>query len=572
MGIHFDRKRAGLLVPAFALRRERDLGIGDTYAMHESIDFCADHGFGVLQLLPLNETGGDNSPYNAISSVALEPAYLTLEPEAVPGLTREILDAHLSSEQRHTLQQGPVRYAEIKPLKTQVLAAAFARFEQTDLTPETELAGELAAFIDAERDWLPAYTFFKLLLRENGGNEVWTDWPEEHRTLAAAENWLFQQPNKEELHRYREFCAYVQWVAFRQWRAVKTHASQRKVELMGDIPFGVNRFSADVWAHPELFHLDWSGGAPPEPFFKTDKFCEQWGQNWGIPLYDWEAHQAENFAWWRQRVGKLATCYHHFRIDHVLGFFRIYAFPWLPQDNEGYVDLSPEEARAKAGSRLPQFLPGPDEPEESAMTNCHHGEELLRIILEAADEMGVVAEDLGMVPVYVRPLLQEMQIPGFSIPIFERDWDGTGEFTPIENYVPINLTTYATHDHDPLRAYYEKLVAKLDHEGGKEAWEELGKLMRWLGWDDQQPPRAYTTQLHDELSRKLVATPCWLAVFMITDLLGTSQRFNQPGAASDSNWSERLDRALSAYAKDPTFAPRLNVVSDAIREHGRWPA
>ena len=193
------------------------------------------------------------------------------------------------------------------------------------------------------------------------------------------------------------------------------------------------------------------------------------------------------------------------------------------------------------------------------------------MILDAGRELGVVAEDLGMVPVYVRPLLREMNIPGFSIPIFERDWDGTGEFTPIEDYSPINLATYGTHDHDPVRAYYEKLVAKLDTPEGAGPWEELGKLMRWLGWDDQNPPRAYTPELQDALARKLVETPCWLTVFMITDLLGTKQRFNQPGQASDSNWSERLDRRMEEFTNDPAFAPRIAAVAEAIRTNGRWP-
>ena len=108
------------------------------------------------------------------------------------------------------------------------------------------------------------------------------------------------------------------------------------MKLVGDIPFGVSRYSADVWAEHELFDLTWSGGAPPEPFFSGDEFLRKWGQNWGIPLYDWPTHRAQNYAWWRQRVAATGLIFHGFRIDHVLGFFRIYSFPWMPQQNNEY--------------------------------------------------------------------------------------------------------------------------------------------------------------------------------------------------------------------------------------------
>jgi 4-alpha-glucanotransferase len=163
--------------------------------------------------------------------------------------------------------------------------------------------------------------------------------------------------------RYRQFTAYVQWIAWRQWLDVRAWADQKGVRLVGDMPFGVSRYGADVWSERDLFDLPWSGGAPPEPFFQGDEFLKRWGQNWGIPLYNWPAHRAQDFTWWKQRVGAVGKIFHSFRIDHVLGFFRIYSFPWLPQQNGEYVHLTPEEAKEKANGRLPQFLPRPDEPE-----------------------------------------------------------------------------------------------------------------------------------------------------------------------------------------------------------------
>ncbi|HSI86960.1 MAG TPA: 4-alpha-glucanotransferase, partial [Candidatus Methylacidiphilales bacterium] len=144
MPIHPEEKVAGILAPVFALRHTQDLGIGDTQAVRESIDFCAEHGIGVLQILPINETGGDHSPYNAISSVALEPVLLALTPELVPGLTPEILDEYTDSMLLTTLRSGPVLYEEVKPLKARILAAAFVEFEDSHLEHATPEAVEFS--------------------------------------------------------------------------------------------------------------------------------------------------------------------------------------------------------------------------------------------------------------------------------------------------------------------------------------------------------------------------------------------------------------------------------------------
>ena len=131
------------------------------------------------------------------------------------------------------------------------------------------------------------------------------------------------------------FYRYVQWIAHLQWTAIKSYADERGVGLMGDIPFGVSYYSADVYSRRDEFALDWSGGAPPEPYFKDDEFTQKWGQNWGIPLYRWDVMRTRELAWWRQRVRGVRKIFHVFRIDHVLGFYRIYAFPWRPERNPG---------------------------------------------------------------------------------------------------------------------------------------------------------------------------------------------------------------------------------------------
>jgi 4-alpha-glucanotransferase len=340
---------------------------------------------------------------------------------------------------------------------------------------------------------------------------------------------------------------------------------------MGDLPFGVSRYSADVWSEQGLFDLEWSVGAPPEKYFQGDRFVREWGQNWGMPLYNWQAHRQENFAWWRQRVKHLRELFHYFRIDHVLGFFRVYAFPWIPERNHEFADLTQEEAKVKTGGKLPRFIPRSDyEPPENGELNAKEGKEIMLVLMQAAASTGIVAEDLGVVPEYVRPLLTDLGIPGFTIPIFERD-EESREFKPKETLPPLNLATYGTHDHQPLRTFYEGLVKWWHGEDGHEGWLEIQRLMKFLGADQSNPPQEFSQELHRLLLKVLLETPCWLAVLMITDLLGTDQRFNEPGLSGDYNWSQRLDRELWQYAIDPKFAGKISYFRDLIKQTNRLP-
>ena len=145
---------------------------------------------------------------------------------------------------------------------------------------------------------------------------------------------------------------YVQWIAYNQWTALKAYATEKQVYLLGDIPFGVNRYSSDVWGNRAIFDLEWSGGCPPEKVFKVDPFTEKWGQNWGIPLYKWDVMRERNFDWWRIRAANIHKVFHLFRIDHVLGFFRIYTFPWQPRENSRYLPLTEDEAAKLTGGQI----------------------------------------------------------------------------------------------------------------------------------------------------------------------------------------------------------------------------
>jgi 4-alpha-glucanotransferase len=561
---------AGTLVPVFALRHAQDFGIGDTQAVKDAISFSAENKLGLLQLLPVNETGDDNSPYNAISSVALDPVYLTLTPEQVPGLLPQTIQEMVPDALRAELQSGPVKYRRVKQLKLEVLSHAYVEFEAVDLEEGTDRAYEFQAFVENNMGWLPGYTLFRTLLNEYNNNPLWHQWAPEHQALISAETWMTTSEDRDELVRYRQFTAYVQWIIWRQWMEVRAFADQHQVKLVGDIPFGVSRYGADVWSERELFDLTWSGGAPPEPFFTAGEFLKRWGQNWGIPLYNWDAHRAQDFAWWKQRVANTGKIFHAFRVDHVLGFFRIYGFPWLPQQNDEFTHLNLEEARHKSNGREPHFIPRADEPEENAQLNCQEGEALLRMIQDAAGETIVVAEDLGVVPKYVPPLLQKLRIPGFAIPQFFVDPE-TRQLIPKGLMPEISVATWGTHDHAPLVTWYRDLTRRWRGHDGHEAWLELQRLMHFLGEGDGEPPETLTDPLHQAFLRALLeAKSCW-TILVISDVLGVDLRFNQPGTSGDDNWSQRLDRSLADYAHDPALGAKFRYLREAVLATGREP-
>src|SRR5262249_29933611 len=337
-----EKKIAGVLVPLFALRGENDLGIGDLGALREFIDWVAEIGFTLVQLLPINETGADNSPYNAISSMAIEPTTLHLEPGSPEDLTRNDFAGSLSEIDLTGLRRGIVKYPQVKELKQRILEKAFANFSTR---ADEKRRSEFQRFCEEESSWLRDYSLFRVLIEQNKGSAAWDRWPRQHQTIESARNWLRNLPQDKQpaVTRPLDFFCYVQWIAHHQWRDVKAHAQQRGVALMGDIPCGISYYSADVFSRPNEFLLDWFGGAPPEPYFKDDAFTQKWGQNWGIPLYRWNAMRANNFQWWRERVRAVRRMFHLFRIDHVQGFYRIYAFPWRPQRNKDFLPLNQHE-------------------------------------------------------------------------------------------------------------------------------------------------------------------------------------------------------------------------------------
>ena len=566
-------RSAGLLVPLFSLRRDGDLGIGDVAALRELCNWAGTTGIGVIQLLPINETGPDVSPYNAISSVALDPLLLEISPATVPGLDPAALAA-AQAQVASTTSTDLVDYPLVRAVKRGLLELAWTAFSANLRHPGRPA---FTAFRANEAGWLDDYCAFRFLMDREGGRETWDTWPEEYNTADKARVFLAEQITADPvaMEAALGYHAFVQWIAFTQWKNLRRHAEARKVRLMGDIPIGVSYYSADVFFQPAQFDLDWCGGAPPETIFKDDPFVQKWGQNWGIPLYRWHDMAKDGFQWWQRRIRKLTDVFHIFRIDHVLGFYRIYSFPWRPQRNAEFLPLTNEEAAARTGGHLPHFKEFADDSPEHMAANRAAGDTYIRAIQQAAGGAEVVAEDLGMVPDYVRPHLLERGIPGFKIVHWEVQHDG--RVIPGDQYPECSFTTICTHDHEAMKALWSRFLAEArgergDHDDQWKARRDLRLLCDFAGIhapDDQWPE--YSDAVKWQLLAALMRSNSRYAAFMITDLFGLEDRFNVPGVLDPRNWSTRLPWTVAELQSDPDLQDTASTLRGIILETGRLP-
>jgi 4-alpha-glucanotransferase len=554
-----DQKIAGILTPLSAIRGRHDIGIGDTETLVELAEWASGKGFRLIQILPVNETGNDNSPYNLISSIAYEPCTLAMNPRWLPDLTEADFKKIAKSHRVESLREGKVQYAKVKALKNELLSAAFRNFQKA----KEARVREFMKFCERESEWLENYATFRALGAWNGNDEVFTNWPAEHQDPAAAREWV---ESLDELKRHRfdglvRFYSYIQWVAISQWRKVREEFDKLGMALMGDIPVGVSIYSADVWAEPQIFDKSRSSGAPPEKVFKSDPFTENWGQNWGFPLYNWQAMSRDNFAWWRRRLQASREVFHLLRVDHALGFFRIWSFPWRPQDNERFTFLNGDQAQELTGGALPCFMPYDDSTPENRDYNRRQGEMLFRVFLEETGPHRLIAEDLGEVAPYVRPALEAMEIPGFKIPLWETEPDG--RLKSGGDYQRLSLATFATHDHPTIRQYWEGWNA----DEGEKGLREMRAVMDFCGRPDIALPQDFSPEVHEAFLRGLFACNSWLAVHQITDIFGLAERFNVPGAIGDQNWTTRIEGSIKDW--DKIYRSEMAICSRALEQTAR---
>lgn len=561
-----DKKIAGVLLPLFALRGKKDLGIGDTSALMEAIVWAQQNGFQALQLLPINESGASNSPYSLISAMALEPSTITTNPEWIPELHPEIYQKILASFDLASLQTGPVNYPLVRKLKRELLTAAWKNFKIA--AADSSYAQDYKNFQQEHSWWLLSYTLYRTILEQHEENENLSSWDSSLRDYARAYSWFEKLPtkHKKNFEERRDFFAYIQWIAFRQWQKIFSFAEQYEVALIGDVPTGVNLGSADVFANPELFDVTTFGGAPPEKVFCADPFTMQWGQNWGIPLYRWEKMAADNFSWWRHRLRHLRSLFHFLRIDHALGLFRIYSFPWKPEYDAQFINLSREEVKKMTGGNLPHFTDYDDDTPEHRTYNQQRGERLLQFFLEELGKNHLIAEDLGEVPPYVPEILAKLEIPGFKIPLWTRN--DKGIMLAPQEYPKVSVATYATHDHEPFRKQWEGWQAEYQREGTSSGgWKKLKEMLSFIDYERGNPMAPYLGDIHEQLLNGLYATNSWIAIVMITDLFGSTKQFNVPGSPSAQNWCERISLPISEWNKN--YEKVLSASYKALKKTNR---
>ncbi|MDF1754992.1 MAG: 4-alpha-glucanotransferase [Verrucomicrobiales bacterium] len=570
-------RSAGILVPAFSIRTGDDIGIGDTEGVRQFIDFAAEQQFGFIQLLPINEIGPDNSPYNAISSVALEPLTIDCRPEVgLPDLDPEAYDRILTKHNAKGLSRGALDYPAIRALKRELLEESFQNFKGKVFGKGSPRAQDFLAFCHDEEDWLDNYCIYRFLMELENQNPNWQAWNSAYQTLEGGSAFLEKSiADGDELRAgyWMLFFAYVQWIARTQWKAVAAYGREKGVQLMGDIPIGISLASADVYADREIFDLNWFGGAPPERHFKDDEFVQKWGQNWGIPIYNWEALKKRDFDWWRQRVAKTVEICGMFRVDHALGFYRIYSFPWNPIRNDEFLPLSHEEAAARCDGKLPGFLPRDDDSHENKDANRREGEDYLTVLIEAAGGAEIIAEDLGMVPDYVRPSLAHLGIAGMKVPQWEFE---DGSVVMGGHYPEISFAAYTTHDHASLKVQWnEQREIMLTAEAGTEEWNNARHFITTLldfcsisiTQFDEFPK--YDRNFLDALFWTISLSNSNRIALMVTDLIYSDGRVNVPGVMSDKNWTYRLPVTVAELREGSEWEWMRDMSKNILNETGR---
>lgn len=301
-------RSAGTVIPVFSLRSEEDFGVGEFHDLKRLADWAANTGQRMLQLLPVHDTTmtgtwDDSYPYNANSTFALHPLYLHLPAAGV----EEDEEYFRLREELNSLSE--IDYVRVIAEKLRLMRRAFER-----RGAHTASRRDYKEFVAANRHWLKPYAAY-CTLRDEFRTADFSRWGDYARyDVKAVETYC--RKKKHEI----AFYYYLQYHLHLQLSEACTYAHHRGVVLQGDLPIGVSRTSADAWIEPGLFHMDSQAGAPPDAF-------SAFGQNWGFPTYAWERMARNGYAWWRARLTKMAEYFDAFRIDHILGFFRIWEIP-----------------------------------------------------------------------------------------------------------------------------------------------------------------------------------------------------------------------------------------------------
>lgn len=311
----WNRKLAGTLVPVFSLRSKTSFGVGDFGDLKKMIDFVSKTHQRVLQVLPINDTTithtwTDSYPYSCISIFALHPQYADFS--ALPELKDEKKRKYYETLREELNQLPQIDYERVNNAKIDYLKELFAQEKD-----EVKKSAAFKAFFKETEQWLVPYAQY-CYLRDKYGTADFTQW-DAHQVWNEAERKNLSSPTSQ-AYKDVEFWYFVQYILNSQMLSVHEYAKEKRVILKGDIPIGVNRYGCDVWTEPRYFNLNGQAGAPPDDFSVN-------GQNWGFPTYNWDEMIKDGCAWWVRRFQNMSKFFDAYRIDHVLGFFRIWEIP-----------------------------------------------------------------------------------------------------------------------------------------------------------------------------------------------------------------------------------------------------
>jgi 4-alpha-glucanotransferase len=457
-------------------------GIGDfgSEAL-DWIDFIADAGFAYWQILPLGPTGYGDSPYQCFSAFAGNP-YL-ISPEWL--LEWELIDqSHINQNPAGKAEY--VDYAEVIPYKVSLLDNAYRTFKQSG---SEQIADGYGSFKERNLHWLDEYAFFLAIKRSRNGVS-WTEWEDKIRKRSPEELAKLRKELSEDIEREK----FIQYIFMLQWKQVRDHAHSRGIRIIGDLPIFVAHDSADVWANQDLFYIGEDGspsfvaGVPPDYFSPT-------GQLWGNPLYRWDIHKDQDYAWWLSRMKAVLELVDLVRLDHFRGF-------------AAYWQVPGESKTAENG----EWIPAP-------------GRDFLSHLNNALGGLPIIAEDLGVITEDVVQLRDDFQLPGMKILQFGFEGGPSDPFLP-HNY-PENCVVYTgTHDNDTALGWYRRVDRNSRHFFG-----------RYLNCDSHDISWNMIRAIWSSVARLSIAP---LQDFL---MLGNEARMNYPGKPS-GNWKWRVQSEM----------------------------
>lgn len=503
------RHHHGINLPLFSLHSKNSCGIGEFTDIIPFIGWCKELGLDVIQQLPLNDTGRDSGPYSAISAFALNPIHLGLT--ALPNVDQyEDLQPIIKS--LRDLNRTPrVDYLHVREGKKKFLRAYY-NYEGSRILSSTDYQ----QFVE-DNDWLDVFALFKTLKILHNWKS-WIDWEEDLKYIDQDRFDELCVKHQDQLDYHKS----IQYLCFRQMQSVKEIANDAGIYLKGDIPILLNRDSADVWYHHSLFKLEFEAGAPPDMYSSE-------GQNWGFPTYNWPEHDLTDYAWWRKRLKVASTLYDIYRIDHVVGFFRIW--------------MIPSSHKAWEGHYFPANL----------SDALEQGERIMRVMLDTP--MLPIGEDLGAVPHEVRECLTRLGIPGTKVMRWERFWDAPGQpYIMSTTYSPLSMTTVSTHDSETVEMWWKSHPNDARAYCREKDWEyardiRYSQLKEILTECHQSSSLFHINLLQEYLP-------------LVPELRGhdhEAERVNIPGLVSDNNWSFRFYPTVEDLVSHKTL-------KDVIRE------